>query len=74
MKSFVEWSKTDEWDKNEEAITTFMFGFYYKKTIPEIDENGKEIVKPNFLDIKKFFPNVKYKKLDQWEDDTTTVI
>ena len=74
FKSFTEWSKTDEWDKNEEAITTFMFGFYYKKTMLELDENGKKIVKPNFLDIKKFFPNVKYKKLDQWEDDTTTII
>ena len=51
-----------------------MFGFYYKKTMLELDENGKKIVKPNFLDIKKFFPNVKYKKLDQWEDDTTTII
>ena len=56
MKSFTEWSKTDEWDKNEEAIMMCMYGFIHMKTE---------------IDIEKFFPNVKYKKLEQWEDDTT---
>ena len=56
MKSFTEWSKSDEWDKNEEAIMMYMYGFIHMKTE---------------IDIEKFFSNVKYKKLEQWEDDIT---
>jgi hypothetical protein len=58
MMSFTEWSKSDEWDKNEEAIMIYMYGFIHMKTK---------------IDPLKFFPNVKYKKLEQWEDDTTSI-
>ena len=63
-KSFTEWSNSDEWDKNEEALLMYMYGFIHMKTkigIVEADDNGKI--------VEKFFPNVKYKKLEQWEDD-----
>ena len=49
MKSFTEWSKSDEWDKNEEAIMIYMHGFIHVKTK---------------IDPLKFFPNVKYKKFE----------
>ena len=55
-KSFTEWSDSDEWDKNEEALLMYMYGFIHMKTK---------------IDVEKFFPNVKYKKLEQWEDDIT---
>ena len=53
-KSFTEWSNSDEWDKNEEALLMYMYGFIHMKTK---------------IGVEKFFPNVKYKKLEQWEDD-----
>jgi len=58
-KSFTEWSNSDEWDKNEEALTMYMYGFIHTKTK---------------IGVNNFIPHVKYAKLEQWEDDTTTVI
>tara|TARA_Y100001963_G_scaffold158767_1_gene259631 strand:+ start:1200 stop:2534 length:1335 start_codon:yes stop_codon:yes gene_type:complete len=55
-KSFTEWSNSDEWDKNEETLTMYMYGFIHKKTEIGVDN---------------FTPNVKYKKLEQWEDDVS---
>mgnify|MGYP006163078979 CR=1 FL=1 len=69
MKSFVEWSKTDEWDKNEETIKAYMYGFLFQNNFFR-NWNIDNDLENQKIDINNWFPNVKWKKLEQYEADT----
>jgi len=56
QKSFTEWSLTDEWEKNEKAMMRTMYGYIHLDT-----EIG----------VENFKPNIKWKKLPQYESDVT---
>lgn len=58
QKSFTEWSKTDEWEKNEKAMMRYMYGYIHLDTD---------------ISVENFSPNIKWKKLPQYESDTTTI-
>ena len=69
MKSFLDWSKTDEWDKNEETIKAYMFGFLFQKNFFR-NWNIDNDLENQKVDINSWFPNVSWKKLEQYEVDT----
>ena len=56
QKSFTEWSLTDEWEKNEKAMMRYMYGYIHLDTK---------------IGVENFKPNIKWKKLPQYESDVT---